>query len=121
MGGGSALCTTLKMIFQRGRPETATEFITHQTWSFPSGHAMNSLIGYGFMAYLLLERTHDRRARAAIVAATALLVGIVGFSRLYLAVHYLSDVIAGFLAGATWLLVCIGGYRFARSRIELKA
>jgi membrane-associated phospholipid phosphatase len=117
MGGGTALSTTLKTIFHRGRPEVATEFITHQTWSFPSGHAMNSLIGYGFLTYLLLEHIHDRRARAAIIVVTVLLVGVVGFSRLYLGVHYLSDVIAGFLAGATWLIVCIGGYRFAQSRI----
>jgi membrane-associated phospholipid phosphatase len=117
MAAGTALSAMLKTIFHRGRPEVATEFITHQTWSFPSGHAMNSLIGYGFLAYLLLERTHDRRARAAIVVVTLLLVGVVGFSRLYLGVHYLSDVIAGFLAGATWLIVCIGGYRFAKSRM----
>jgi membrane-associated phospholipid phosphatase len=112
--GGTLLNTVLKLIFHRGRPEFATEFITHQSWSFPSGHAMNSLVGYGFLAYLLLERTTDLRARIAILLVTTIVVGLVGFSRLYLGVHYLSDVIAGFLAGGIWLLVCITGYRFAK-------
>jgi undecaprenyl-diphosphatase len=112
--GGTLLNNVLKLIFHRGRPEFATEFITHQSWSFPSGHAMNSLVGYGFLAYLLLESTTDRRARIAILVATTIVVGLVGFSRLYLGVHYPSDVIAGFLAGGIWLLVCITGYRFAK-------
>lgn len=114
--GGYALNTLLKLLFHRGRPEAATEFITHQSWSFPSGHAMNSLVGFGFLAYLLLGRTTNRGMRAAIIVATVIVVGMIGFSRLYLGVHYLSDVIAGFLAGAVWLLVCITGYRFATAR-----
>ena len=121
IAGGSALNTLLKVLFQRGRPEAATEFITHQSWSFPSGHAMTSLVGFGFLAYLLLERTTDRRARIAIIAVTVIVVGLVGFSRLYLGVHYLSDVIAGYLAGAIWLLVCITGYRFAKERAAPRA
>ncbi|MFL5606785.1 MAG: phosphatase PAP2 family protein [Gemmatimonadaceae bacterium] len=111
--GGSLLNDLLKALFHRGRPETATEFIRHESWSFPSGHSMNSLIGFGFVAYLFLERTEDRRARIAIMLATLVLVGLVGFSRLYLGVHYLSDVIAGFLAGAVWLLVCVAALRVA--------
>jgi undecaprenyl-diphosphatase len=111
--GGTLLNDLLKALFHRGRPETAIEFIKYQSWSFPSGHAMNSLIGFGFVAYLFLEHTTDRRARVAIIAATLVLVGLVGFSRLYLGVHYLSDVIAGYLAGAVWLLVCIAALRFA--------
>jgi undecaprenyl-diphosphatase len=117
VGLGAALNTLLKVIFHRGRPETATEFITHQSWSFPSGHAMGSLIGYGFLGFLLLERTKDRRARVAIIVAAALLAGAIGFSRLYLGVHYLSDVIAGYLGGAVWLMVSITGYRFAKQRL----
>jgi membrane-associated phospholipid phosphatase len=119
--GGTALNDLLKTIFHRGRPETAIEFIKHESWSFPSGHSMNSLIGFGFVAYLFLERTSDRRARTAIVVATLILVGLVGFSRLYLGVHYLSDVIAGFLAGAVWLLVCIAALRFAERQRASRA
>jgi membrane-associated phospholipid phosphatase len=114
--GGTLLNDALKIVFHRGRPEAATEFITHQSWSFPSGHSMNAVVGYGFLAYLLLERTTDRRARIAILVTTTIVVGLVGFSRLYLGVHYLSDVIAGYLAGGIWLLVCVTGYRFAAGR-----
>jgi undecaprenyl-diphosphatase len=119
--GGTLLNDVLKLIFHRGRPEFATEFITHQSWSFPSGHAMNSLVGYGFLTYLLLERITDRRARIVILVATTIVVGLVGFSRLYLGVHYLSDVVAGFLAGGIWLLVCITGYRFAKQQSAREA
>jgi undecaprenyl-diphosphatase len=111
--GGTSLNDLLKALFHRGRPETATEFIKVQSWSFPSGHSMNSLIGFGFVAFLILEHTTDRRVRIAIIVATAIVVGLVGFSRLYLGVHYLSDVIAGFLAGAIWLLVCIAALKVA--------
>jgi undecaprenyl-diphosphatase len=79
---------------------------------------MDSLIGFGFLALLLLERTTGRRARAAIVIAAVILVGTIGFSRLYLGVHYLSDVVGGFVAGAIWLMVCITGYRVARHRLD---
>ena len=111
--GGTALNDLLKALFHRGRPETATEFIKMESWSFPSGHSMNSLIGFGFVAFLIMEHVADRRARIAIIVATAIVVGLVGFSRLYLGVHYLSDVIAGYLAGAVWLLVCIAALKVA--------
>jgi undecaprenyl-diphosphatase len=116
-GGGALLNFVLKTLFHRGRPEFATEFITHQTWSFPSGHAMESLVGYGFLAYLLLERTQSVAKRRAIVVCTVVLVALIGFSRLYLGVHYPSDVIGGYIAGAIWLIVCITGYRHALARI----
>jgi len=115
-GGGVVVSNILKMIFRRGRPETATEFITRHTWSFPSGHSMNSVIGYGFLAILLLDRVSAHRPRMAIVVATVLLIAAIGFSRLYIGVHYLSDVAGGFIAGAAWLTVCVTGYRFEQRR-----
>lgn len=114
--GGVALSNVLKMVFHRGRPETATEFITRQTWSFPSGHAMNSMISYGFLALLLLEFVKGRRERIAVLVVTVVLIATIGFSRVYLGVHYLSDVGGGWIAGAAWLVVCASGYRFAQSR-----
>ncbi|HET9010791.1 MAG TPA: phosphatase PAP2 family protein [Gemmatimonadaceae bacterium] len=117
---GMFLDSVLKFVFHRGRPETAIEFIRRASWSFPSGHAMNSMIGYGFLTVLLLEHVRDARRRAAIVIAAALLIGVIGFSRLYLGVHYLSDVTGGWLAGGAWLIVCASGYRFARARLTLQ-
>ena len=64
-GGGVVLGNVLKLVFHRGRPETATEFITRATWSFPSGHAMNSMIGYGFLAVLLLDHVTEPRRRSS--------------------------------------------------------
>lgn len=110
-GGGMLLGSGLKLLFHRGRPETATEFITRQSWSFPSGHALNSIIGYGFLAMLVLQRVSGRWRRAGVIVAAALLIGLIGFSRLYLGVHYLSDVVGGFMAGAVWLMVSIAAYR----------
>jgi undecaprenyl-diphosphatase len=107
----AGLNTALKQIFHRGRPEYATEFIPHQSWSFPSGHAMNSIVAYGIMLYLLIEHTRDSPRRRLIIGATATLVFLVALSRVYLGVHYLSDVVAGWLAGGAWLIVCIGAYR----------
>jgi membrane-associated phospholipid phosphatase len=114
--GGAALNFGLKTLFHRGRPEYSAEFIHRASWSFPSGHAMDSLIVYGFLAFLLLERTTSPTKRRLIVAAAAVLIGAIGFSRMYLGVHYLSDVAGGFLAGMVWLMVCIAGYEFAQAR-----
>ena len=80
---------------------------------------MSSLVGYGFVAYFRLERERDPRRRLVIIVATCLLVASVGFSRLYLGAHYLSDIAGGWLAGAVWLLACIEGYHFAARRRAL--
>ena len=116
-GGGVVVSHVLKLIFHRGRPETASEFITRHSWSFPSGHSMNSIIGYGFLTILLLDRIAQHGRRVAIAVAAVVLIGAIGFSRLYLGVHFLSDVAGGFIAGGAWLIVCVTGYRFAQRRV----
>lgn len=112
-GGGLVLSNVLKLVFHRGRPETAAEFITRTTWSFPSGHAMNSMITYGFLTVLLLDHVAERQKRTAVVIGAVILIGAIGFSRVYLGVHYMSDVAGGWLAGGAWLIACVIGYRFA--------
>jgi membrane-associated phospholipid phosphatase len=111
--GGMQLNALLKPLFQRSRPEYAVEILAGPTWSFPSGHAMASFIGFGILAYFRsrAERSHHRRR--AIYGVIALVIIGVGFSRLYLGVHYFTDVIGGYLAGSIWLLLCIEGYRYA--------
>ena len=116
-GGGVIVSNILKLIFHRGRPETASEFITRHTWSFPSGHSMNSIIGYGFLTLLLLDHVVGQRRRLAVIVTAVVLIGAIGFSRLYLGVHYLSDVGGGWIAGGAWLIVCATGYRFAQRRV----
>lgn len=119
-GGGLLLSTILKFVFHRARPLTAAEFMTHPSYSFPSGHAMNSMITYGFLALLLLDRVRERGRRAGIALAALVVIGAIGFSRVYLGVHFVTDVVGGWLAGAAWLLVGIGGYRFAQQRLATR-
>jgi undecaprenyl-diphosphatase len=114
--GGVVLSNVLKVVFHRGRPATVVEFIPHPSWSFPSGHALNSVVSYGFLTLLLLDRIHDGRKQLAVVLAAAVMIIAIGFSRLYLGVHYLSDVTGGWIAGAAWLLVCVSAYRLAPGR-----
>jgi undecaprenyl-diphosphatase len=116
LGGCELLNLILKLSFHRPRPEFA--FVHLDTYSFPSGHAMISTAAYGALAYLAWSRLRTRRAHLLLVVATALFVGSIGFSRLYLGVHYLSDVLAGLAGGAFWLAVSIAlqtvyGERFA--------
>ena len=113
VGGGSLLNVLLKTLFHRGRPEYATEF--HMvSWSFPSGHAMASMIFYG-----LLGRWTSRDCpsyRGAIWTIAVALIAAIGFARVYLGVHYISDVVAGYIAGFVWLVTCVTAGRVALRR-----
>jgi undecaprenyl-diphosphatase len=100
--------------FRRERPSFASEFVSNGSFSFPSGHAMESLVVYGVVAFLIAERFPQTRPITWV--AWLAVAGVIGFSRLYLGVHYISDVVAGFAAGFVWLFTCITGYRFAERR-----
>jgi len=115
LGGSGMLEITLKQIIQRPRPMYASTFLHSTSFSFPSGHAMGSLVGYGILAYLLVVFwTERRRTQLTIVLVAALLTVAIGVSRLYLGVHYFSDVVAGYAAGLLWLSACITGLEMAR-------
>ncbi|MDX6438300.1 MAG: hypothetical protein QOF45_883 [Gaiellaceae bacterium] len=105
LGGCELLNLILKLSFHRARPEFA--FVHLDTYSFPSGHAMISTAAYGALAYLAWSRLGSRRGRVLLVSGTAVLVALICFSRLYLGVHYLSDVLAGVAGGAFWLAISI--------------
>ena len=117
---GCLLNGVLKSLFQRHRPQFQNPFVTEASWSFPSGHAMGSVIGYGLLAYLLWSAVPRPRQRLAVVMGTALLVSAIGFSRLYLGAHYFSDVIAGYAAGLVWLSTSISGIEILQRRGRLK-
>lgn len=115
--GASALTVGLKYLFRRARPEGAAAFLHGASFSFPSGHALGSTVGIGITAYLLMAFFESRRnARIATAFAAAILVLLIGWSRLYLGVHYLSDVVAGISAGGLWLCLCIAGSESVRHR-----
>jgi membrane-associated phospholipid phosphatase len=108
--GAWLLNQMLKAMFHRERPSAATEFVTNGSFSFPSGHAMESIAVYGVIAYLIVERFPP--SRSLVRLGWLCLVAVIGFSRVYLGVHYASDVAAGFAAGFVWLFTCISAYRF---------
>ncbi|HLZ46201.1 MAG TPA: phosphatase PAP2 family protein [Gemmatimonadales bacterium] len=112
--GAGVLNQALKTAIHRPRP-VHSAILSSESWSFPSGHAMGSLIGYGMLAYLVIAYLPTgKNHRTAIVIAATVLVLAIGFSRLYLGVHYFSDVIGGFGAGVLWLSACISGLEVAR-------
>jgi undecaprenyl-diphosphatase len=116
LAGGSLLNLALKTVFQRPRPQFDVPVALASGWSFPSGHAMGSLIGYGLLAYVLLRFIRRHWARVAVVLGALLMVLLIGFSRLYLGVHFFSDVIGGYAAGTVWLSACVSGLEAVRRR-----
>lgn len=107
-GGVEILNSLLKVFFHRPRPTVLLTNVPGQSWSFPSGHAMVSLVVYGILA-ALIWRHIDWRHKAFWVTFLILLVAAIGLSRIYLGVHYFSDVIGGYLAGTVWLLMLLSG------------
>ena len=113
--GAGLLDQSLKFVIRRPRPAYAAALLHNRTWSFPSGHAMGALVGYGMLAYVLLILWKEsRRTQLEIIAVATLLIAAIGVSRLYLGVHYFSDVIGGYAAGMLWLSTCISGVEVAR-------
>lgn len=101
---GSGVCIQIaKLIFHRARPSGA--LVIESSASFPSGHATIAIAFYGFLAYLLLREI--KKYRILTLAISIIIILTIGLSRLYLGVHYLSDVLAGYLVGTVWLLIGI--------------
>ena len=117
--GVGLLIGVLKAVIRRPRPLYAAVFKEPQSFSFPSGHAMGSLVVYGMIAYLLAKFWAERRAMQVILFASAFIIsGAVGVSRLYLGVHYFSDIVGGYAVGSVWLATCITGLELERARQE---
>lgn len=113
---GSQITTYIgKYLFMRERPEFLTE-VSAVTPSFPSGHATGAIAVYGFIAYLVVRSLATTRQRFEIIYWTAVLIGLIGFSRMFLSAHYASDVLAGFLVGGFWLLLGITFAEHTRQR-----
>lgn len=100
--GALVLNVSLKYAFHRTRPTPFFGSVPH-TYSFPSGHALFSFCFYGVLAGLLTDRIKSRLATAIIWIVAALLIAAIGLSRIYLGVHYPTDVVAGYLTAAIWV------------------
>jgi undecaprenyl-diphosphatase len=115
LAGTLILDLTLKYSFARLRP---TPFFVPlpRTPSFPSGHALFSFCFYGVLAGLIADRIESRRWQVLIWTIAALLVGAIGLSRIYLGVHYPSDVVAGYLTGTLWVSTMVALDRMRKRR-----
>jgi membrane-associated phospholipid phosphatase len=103
--GGVILNTGLKLVFTKPRPELWQRLIVETSYSYPSGHALGSMVLYGMIAYFLSQR-YSKFSKIIYVAAAGLILTIC-FSRLYLGVHWPTDIVAGLGIGLLWLVICI--------------
>jgi undecaprenyl-diphosphatase len=116
MTGVFVVDNALKLLFHRTRPETFFGTPTPHSYSFPSGHALYSVCLWGVLAALACLRVRSLAARGAIWAGAAIVAGLTGYSRIYLGVHYPSDVIAGYAAAIAWVAAVAGADRLLRRR-----
>ncbi len=98
------LNSTLKNILQRPRP-TEYMLINEKGYSFPSGHSMVSMAFYGFLIYLIYKFIKNKTLKTILICFLTLLIFLIGISRIYLGVHYTTDVIAGFLVAISYLIL----------------
>ena len=108
VAGGLTLNVLMKLAFQRARPVFDEPLLTLTSYSFPSGHVAGSTLMYGLIVAWTFTRTRRPLVRAAVVLAAAGAIALVAFTRMYLGVHYLSDVAAAFAEGVAWLALCLG-------------
>ena len=101
--GGMLLNFLLKVTFARTRPSFEVPFIREKTFSFPSGHTILATVFWGTVCIYAFSCTRDQKKRLLVAALCFSLIALVGFSRMYVGAHYLSDVLAGFAAGLVWL------------------
>lgn len=106
LAGGALLNLILKNLFERSRPDQFI-MVAATGYSFPSGHAMVSLCFYGMLAFLIARKIKKWQYQYGIAVVTILFIAAIGISRIYLGVHYPSDVVAGYAAGAVWLTFTI--------------
>jgi membrane-associated phospholipid phosphatase len=107
---GCVVNTAAKGAFDRARPDATLrdEAVTERNASFPSGHAMGSLIGYSSLGYVGTVLLRRRWAKVVLVSLLTVLVLLIGLSRIALRAHWCSDVIGGYAIGVCWMSVCIG-------------
>lgn len=113
LAGNALLNEALKSVFARVRPLHDPAFVAAQGWSFPSGHSSGAVVAYGLLAYLAVRLLTRRWHFPAVISAAGLAFTI-GASRVFVGVHFVSDVVAGFLSGSAWLAVCVVSIELAR-------
>jgi undecaprenyl-diphosphatase len=120
VAGGAILSALLKAVFERPRPELVAHLVSVSSASFPSGHAMNSAVTYLTLGSLLAKSEKSRPVRIYLVSVAVFLTLLVGFSRIYLGVHWPTDVLAGWCVGSTWAIGCSLLAQFFQERRALE-
>ena len=116
MGGGSLLNLLLKYLFHRERPILEQPIMTLASYSFPSGHGMGATLFYGLAAIFIAARLASWRWRVPVFLSAFFLILLIGLTRIYLGVHYLSDVMGAMAAGLAWLAFCVTAVETLRMR-----
>lgn len=106
--GGAALSEGMKLGFNRPRPDLVAHVVETTSMSFPSGHAMLSAATYLTLGALLARAQERRRLRGYVMGAAILITLLIGLSRVYLGVHWPTDVLGGWCLGAAWAMLCWG-------------
>ena len=120
IAGSSLLNTAVKLLVHRERPLVDQPLVNEPGASFPSGHSQAAVVGYGVLLLLLLPALTRAWRRVAVIVAAVMVLGI-GFSRVALAAHFVSDVVAGFALGAVWLGLMTALFRPWRNLDEVRA
>jgi membrane-associated phospholipid phosphatase len=113
VAGNGLLNQALKKVFERVRPEHDHGYLVETGFSFPSGHSSGSVVAYGMLAYLAIRLLPPRWHLPALLCGTAIAFAV-GASRVFLQVHFATDVLAGFASGTVWLAVCIASIELTR-------
>ena len=114
----TALYQGMKYIFQRPRPDIALRLIEESGYSFPSGHSMNCLVSYGILAYLILKYCENARLAKIFSVGLGLIIILIGLSRVYVGVHFPTDVIGGWSLGIAVLVAMMYAFEKFDGRCE---
>jgi undecaprenyl-diphosphatase len=119
LAGGGGIIGGIKHRYARERPALIEALAKEGTFSFPSGHAFISLTFYGILTYWALRTRPRRIQKAGVLLVSLKTIVLIGASRVYLGVHYPSDVLAGYAAAVPWLTACLTSYDQYRKRVAL--
>jgi membrane-associated phospholipid phosphatase len=114
--GGMLLNVLLKNLFQRPRPHFENPILTFTSYGFPSGHTMAATVFYGTLCAFVVTRVQGWYWRVLAFLLATLMIALVGFSRIYLGAHYLSDVLGAMTEGLAWLALCLTALGMVRHR-----
>ncbi|MCM3114356.1 phosphatase PAP2 family protein [Neobacillus sp. MER 74] len=114
---GNEVSKLFKDFFERPRPDLE-HLVSVKSYSYPSGHAMVGMIVYFMIAYLLMEEARSKAGKVIIAVITAILLLLIGASRIILQVHYPSDVLGGYALGYLWVVIWILLYNYFKKRIK---